>query len=535
MSEALKQELEKWKRKYLLKLDESDKERAEWRDVELLLKLAVSRVSSAARGHDEKLDEQLQQIKELLKGELDQRRFKVALAALSDRLLQLDNIRQQRWRNRAEAISRLLDRLYNLPLNRAGQREVATLKQEADKLARDTERTLASIDRILTNLDLARDAAPEGLEKDGTPPVAGADAEGELDDRFLRTIVTDMVELIEHLSVPTAVKPRLDEVKQQFNLLGELGGFPQALKDLVGVISKANVIEQQQFEQFAELMVQRFNQVEEFLDRTVCNQQEADDLASALDADMRTHFDGMITEVREATDLGALQQTMEAHIAKIFERLDRFREDNAQRRTVFEKELRQLADELQAAKQETLNLRKLLTEQEARGLEDPLTGLSNRRAYQKRIEEELSRFDRYQTPLALLVCDLDHFKRINDTHGHLAGDRVLRVVAQLLMRMTRKSDFVGRYGGEEFVVLLPNTGMDTARSVAEKLRGKLESLPFESGGRKIPITMSVGLALARPGDNPDSLFKRADDLLYQAKRNGRNRVEVEAADTASAG
>ncbi len=520
MSEELKQELENWKRKYLLQLDEADKERAQWRDVELLLKLAISRVSNAARGHDDKLDEHLEQIRDLLKGELDQRRFKVALAAFSDRLVQLDNIREQRLRARVEVLRRLLDQFYNLPLDDKAQQEVAALKQEVDKLARDTDRSLVSFSRLLTHLDLAR---PEDKPANDRP-AGETPASTGLDARFTRSVVNSLVALIDHLSVPTDVKPRLVEVQGNFNRLTDMGHLPELLDQLVMVISEANVIEQQQFEQFAELMVQRFSQVEEFLDRTVCNQQEVDDLASELDQDMRSHFDGMITEVREATNLGDLQQTMEAHIGKIFERLDRFREENAQRRGVFEAELRQLADELQAAKQETLNLRKLLTEQEARGMEDPLTGLGNRRAYQKRIEEELSRHDRYDTPLALIVCDLDHFKQINDTHGHLAGDRVLRVVAQLLLRLTRKSDFVGRYGGEEFVVLLPNTTDETAHLVAEKLRSSLEKLPFESGGRKIAVTMSMGLTHARKGDTAESLFKRADELLYQAKKSGRNRV-----------
>ncbi len=527
MNGDLKQELDNWKRKYLLQLDQADKERAQWRDVELLLKLAVSRLSNAARQQDDKLDEQIEQLLELLKSdELDQRRFKVALAGFSDRLLQLDNIREQRLRSRVEVLRRLLDQFYNLPLKEAAQKEIAVLKQEVDKLAQDTDRSLVSFSRLLTQLDLADAKAPAAsvvtpVSADGSTQT---DQPAVDDPRFCRSIAHHLVALVDHLSVPTPVKPKLVEVQNRFNRLDDLAQLPDALEALVQVIAEANTIEQQQFEQFAELMVQRFNQVEEFLDRTVCNQQEVDDLASELDEDMRSHFDGMISEVREATNLGDLQQTMEAHIGKIFERLDRFREENAQRRGVFEAELRQLADELQEAKNETLNLRKLLTEQEARGLEDPLTGLGNRRAYQKRIEEELSRFDRYGTPLAVVVCDLDHFKQINDTHGHLAGDRVLRVVAQLLLRLTRKSDFVGRYGGEEFVVLLPNTSDKTALLVAEKLRSSLEKLPFESGGRKIAVTMSMGLTHAEKGDTPDSLFKRADDLLYQAKKSGRNRV-----------
>ncbi len=529
MKGDLKQELDNWKRKYLLQLDQADKERAHWRDVELLLKLAVSRLSNAARKQDDKLDGQIEQLLELLKGdEMDQRRFKVALAGFSDRLLQLDNIHEQRLRSRVEILRRLLDQFYNLPLKEAAQKEVATLKQEVDKLAQDTDRSLVSFSRLLTQLDLAS-MEPSGNSSataSATRP-DGQAAEGQPatdDPRFCRSIAHHLVALVDHLSVPTQVKPKLVEVQNRFNRLDELAQLPDTLDALVQVVAEANTIEQQQFEQFAELMVQRFNQVEEFLDRTVCNQQEVDDLASELDEDMRSHFDGMITEVREATNLGDLQQTMEAHIGKIFDRLDRFREENSQRRGVFEAELRQLADELQEAKNETLNLRKLLTEQEARGLEDPLTGLGNRRAYQQRIEEELSRFDRYGTPLALVVCDLDHFKHINDTHGHLAGDRVLRVVAQLLLRLTRKSDFVGRYGGEEFVVLLPNTTDETALLVAEKLRSSLEKLPFESGGKKIAVTMSMGLTHASKGDMPDSLFKRADELLYQAKNAGRNRV-----------
>lgn len=157
---------------------------------------------------------------------------------------------------------------------------------------------------------------------------------------------------------------------------------------------------------------------------------------------------------------------------------------------------------------------------------DPLTGLFNRREFVHQAEDELARAQRHGTALSLLMVDLDHFKSINDQFGHPTGDEVLRHVAQLMVHAVRQTDRVARFGGEEFVLLLPDTTETEALHLAEKLRHKLAGTPVP--GRGIFVTASIGLACRSAGSTLtlDTLLQHTDQAMYQAKHQGRNRTVV---------
>lgn len=181
----------------------------------------------------------------------------------------------------------------------------------------------------------------------------------------------------------------------------------------------------------------------------------------------------------------------------------------------------------------TINRARLLRS----GFTDVLTGWNNRRYLAVRLAEELARARRDQTRLVCLMLDVDHFKRVNDTYGHAAGDVVLRELAQRIESQVRASDVAARYGGEEFIVLLPNTTVDAAQRLAERIRAEIGNNKIElPGGELLTITASIGIAEVAPthADDDlktlgDSLIARADVALYAAKSAGRDRVMVEAA------
>ena len=154
---------------------------------------------------------------------------------------------------------------------------------------------------------------------------------------------------------------------------------------------------------------------------------------------------------------------------------------------------------------------------------DVLTGTFNRRKFNELILAEIERVRRYGHPLSLLVVDIDHFKRINDTHGHDAGDEVLIVLAGLIRTGIRATDSLARWGGEEFVVLSPEVSVEEAAGLAERLRSAAGTYAYSFVGR---VTASIGVAQHRAGETPDELFARADEALYRAKEGGRDRVEV---------
>ena len=156
---------------------------------------------------------------------------------------------------------------------------------------------------------------------------------------------------------------------------------------------------------------------------------------------------------------------------------------------------------------------------------DPLTGISNRRHLMETLESEMRRASRSKTPLAILMADVDRFKKFNDTHGRIAGDEALKAIAEVLQEATRGIDRVARYGGEEFLVVLPETGMDGAVRAAERIHERLDQRSVAVGEQSVTVTLSTGVAeFPTDGDSPESLIASADAALYQAKRDGRNRV-----------
>ena len=161
-------------------------------------------------------------------------------------------------------------------------------------------------------------------------------------------------------------------------------------------------------------------------------------------------------------------------------------------------------------------------------LTDEFTGLPNRRAFMRRLEDEIGRALRYGTPLSLGIVDLDEFKIINDTFGHVAGDQVLRSYAEHMLSTFRHHDLVARYGGEEFSVLLPNTTLEGAQRALSKVQSRVAKSQCEHDGRTLLLpTFSAGLALYAPGEQPIRFIERADRALYRAKHLGRNRIELE--------
>lgn len=182
-------------------------------------------------------------------------------------------------------------------------------------------------------------------------------------------------------------------------------------------------------------------------------------------------------------------------------------------------------DELKAT---NLRLEQLNQRLEQSATTDALTALANRRAFEARLEQEIARAKRYHQPLSLLVLDLDHFKRINDTYGHAAGDEVLRRVASLVTGSIRQVDLAARYGGEELAVIVPMTPLKGAQVAAERLRRLIADAQIEiadqSGTTSISVTVSIGVATLCNGQGRDALFTSADQALYRAKETGRDRV-----------
>jgi len=231
-------------------------------------------------------------------------------------------------------------------------------------------------------------------------------------------------------------------------------------------------------------------------------------------------------EVVSSPDLAYLKTKVQARLDNVAQQLREFRRKEDKRHAEDERRASELKNEVAKLRGRTDELVKLCTEQEGRLMVDSLTGVHSRYAYERRLDEEFQRWQRHAQPLAFSIWDIDLFKRVNDSYGHDAGDRLLRGVADLFGRHKRAEDFLARIGGEEFVLLLPMTSRDAAKSVAEKLRTAVETAAFRHHGAPVAVTISCGLTEFRTGDTPAAVYERADRALYEAKAQGRNRCNA---------
>jgi diguanylate cyclase len=227
------------------------------------------------------------------------------------------------------------------------------------------------------------------------------------------------------------------------------------------------------------------------------------------------HLAGVVENVEQGASLADIKHLLESLIEET--------------RTM-RKSTQLLHEHLEAKSHEIQLLQEELEQERRRASTDPLTELANRRAFIETLQRA-SREVSSSHPLSLLMIDIDHFKNINDTHGHLIGDRVIRFLAQVLKQNTKGKDLAARYGGEEFVVMLGDTGLRGAEAVAESIRTAVADAKLVRSDNKQPlgrITISLGVTAYRPGEDPIDAINRADQALYQSKQNGRNRVTVDA-------
>jgi diguanylate cyclase len=238
------------------------------------------------------------------------------------------------------------------------------------------------------------------------------------------------------------------------------------------------------------------------------------------------HVENLVCIADAASDLQALKKLLRAKVAAMTRYMDTAgkNQDKAVRKTAA------LADRMVGRVRdldiEVEALRVRLRSEHVVAYRDGLTGIANRLAYEERISQDIQRWRRFQLPVSLLVCDVDQFKSINDRFGHKSGDKALVVIAEQLASSIREIDFVARYGGDEFVMILSGTDLPNAYRVCENIRAKVESCPFHTA-KCVPvqITVSCGIAQLAEGDTAEALFERADKALYQAKSEGSNRCK----------
>ncbi|AGL81895.1 GGDEF domain-containing protein [Pseudomonas protegens] len=332
--------------------------------------------------------------------------------------------------------------------------------------------------------------------------------------------------LLDDLSLPERHRPQAEAMRDRLQHGLNWYELLPILDDLAVLMLAITDSGQHEFETYLKQLNERLEAFQSNLQAASDGHADSSSAARAMDSQIREQVDGLQSSVQEAADLDDLKQVLESHLEGLLGTMDHHQKQRDEREREVAARLQSLAERVSSMEQEAQGYREHLEEQRQKALIDPLTGLPNRAAWSERLEHEVGQWQQHGNSLLLAMLDLDHFKRINDNYGHLAGDKVLKIIANVLRKRLRGSDFIARFGGEEFVLLLPNTPWPVGVRIVEALRAAIEACPFHFKGEPVTITVSVGLSAFKAGDRSDLVIKRADQALYRAKDAGRNRVEA---------
>ena len=332
--------------------------------------------------------------------------------------------------------------------------------------------------------------------------------------------------LLDDLQLPESHGPQAAALRERVERGLNWYELVPVLDDLAVLMRAATSESQREFENYLQSLNERLSTMQDNLSAAHEGVAQSQEAARVLDDELRQHVGGLRHSVLEANDLASLKQAVRTRLDGLLATADAYQQRHSQHESQLGERLQQLVGRVTSLEQAASGLRQRLEEQRQLALVDTLTELPNRAAWDERLEVEVARWQRYGGELLLSVLDVEHFKCINDDFGHLAGDRVLKIIAGELRKRLRKTDFIARFGGEEFALLLPHTPLPEGLRLLDTLRQGIEQCPFHFKGEPVTVTLSGGLGRFAEGETLEQVFERADHALYAAKDAGRNRIEL---------
>ncbi len=412
--------------------------------------------------------------------------------------------------------------------------QISALKAEL-MLASSLQETVAQVEKViplLVDLGLSAVGSTPGIEPHGEAGGLSGSApsfRGEFTlAQVLDVIAPALTKLLDQINLLEPDDGRVDSVRGDLNRIASMAELETVLGEALGlVIDVARQIDQEReyTEQFLAQLRLHLKTLEEGLSAAIdidVSLQNVD----KIKAEVGSEVSGIESAVHENDDLNLLKQIVRTRVERLSTSVANYVESEKQQLEAAKEKIDDLTRQTQAMNKEVEGLRHQLIEKQQVLTMDPLTGVANRGGFDKRVEEELARSQRIGFPLSLLMVDIDKFKFVNDTFGHKAGDRVLQTIAKLMSGRLRDTDYIARFGGDEFVILLPGTSADDARAVGQGFCDAVKRCGFHSRGQSVDVTLSIGIAQLQEGDNSEALFERADVAMYEVKDGGRDGCAV---------
>ena len=564
-----------WREKYRRALAEQEKLEGTLAAYQGLIQRSVNALTGVAEGKDSQLDERLQAIRASAKSN--------DVAGFERMLKSLDRVAEEaesRHEALAKEINQQLATIASQLLPIAGDADikpsVKTFKKQLPKaqlIPAALKRQLASLGEIqqqiieaspktglLSRLFSGKEDGEEQNETpaEQTPPINETESiEGELvslpdnrnidaalyRERALPNSLLDensveagrevptraalvMIELLDYFKTVPAVESQAQQVRQKMSRGIRWFELAPTLEQLRDVVFLSYLSADQEYRDYLASLNDEITALLEAIGLSVEKEKQSQAHNEHFTATMKQGVSAINSAIEQHQETDALKKALENHVHQLQDALVKQEQFQAEQAAEADASLSQQLDSLvkkvQAMEANEKAINASLAEERKRAVTDTLTGLPNREAYNQKLYEEMHRWQRYQHPLSLAVIDIDFFKKINDGYGHQTGDKVLKVVAHFVSKKLREIDFIARFGGEEFVLILPETTTEQALILLNRIREKLASTPFKTGDEKINVTVSIGVAEFTDGDSSDDVFERADEALYKAKEGGRN-------------
>jgi len=428
---------------------------------------------------------------------------------------------QKQFRALEAALKRVVGRLCTAALGQSPRLD-EQLKGLQSAVRR--ELTIEDLDKLtsaLTDAIQALDESGVPLPPSAITPISSAPAAPVSDERvrsILSALLAELKRDTELVAQADALDAQLIETLPPEQLPDVLAALSELVNQRIQRIESAK----QEIEVLLGHMVGKLDEIGLFVAEQNQSQSQSQASNETLNVQLADDMKAMGESVDSAGDLEQIRRQVRGRLDSIERHLQEFREREATLAAGMRARNEQMRARIVELESEAKRLHTQIKDEQRLSILDALTRIPNRLAYENRIDEELKRWQRFKQPTCIAVWDIDYFKRINDTYGHRAGDRVLRTVAESLARSVRSTDFIARYGGEEFVGIFPGTTLDSAQRLMDQLRVVISKIGFHFRGEPISITASSGVTALLPGDSPGAAFDRADKALYQAKERGRN-------------
>lgn len=511
----------------------------------------VQHLSTAAEGQDQKLDQTIHELRDHM------RRGAAAPSAVLVNQLDLASramsaIRRSRAEKQLQGFSDGVAQLLQLNPPLAIKKQLAEFVRNARKvIANPAEQELLPIKfSRLQSLVLSefRSNMPEAVQTDSEKPFVRAPSEPDMleqpsvdiealfaDDSLERlpayssvaeTIESILTDMLVQIRPPATAEKALNKAHQILSVGLNWYELAALLEQLSIVFIAVLDSDQQEFELFLQALNHRLTGVSAGVNGINDVTQNVFSDGETFDLGLRQDMQLFAGSVDQADSLTSLQGSVKSHLEMVFLQLDEYKLSREQQQQAYESELQSLHEQVQSLEAESARAHAEIEAQQKRSERDSLTELPNREAYDRRIGIELERAMRYSRRFCLVVADVDYFKAINDSYGHLAGDKVLKVLAKTIRQRLRRADFIARYGGEEFVILLPETDAQAALTVMDDICSQIRNCPFRFKSERLKITVSFGIAEVNDTDDAESLFARADKAMYEAKEQGRDQCKL---------